>query len=65
MPGLSCSMWDLFPDQGCNPGPLHWEHGILATGPPGKPQGVGLLRGKGVASGESQLPVTPQDDLIT
>ena len=20
-----------------NPGPLHWEHGVLATGPPGKP----------------------------
>ena len=25
-----------FPDQGLNPGPLHWEHGALATGPPGK-----------------------------
>ena len=25
-----------FPDQGSNPGPLHWEHGVLATGPPGK-----------------------------
>ena len=25
-----------FPDQGLNPGPLHWEHGTLATGPPGK-----------------------------
>ena len=25
-----------FLDQGLNPGPLHWEHGILATGPPGK-----------------------------
>ena len=25
-----------FPDQGANPGPLHWEHGVLATGPPGK-----------------------------
>ena len=22
--------------QGSNPGPLHWEHGVLATGPPGK-----------------------------
>ena len=20
-------------DQGLNPGPLHWEHGVLATGP--------------------------------
>ena len=25
-----------FPDQGSNPGPLHWEHGISTTGPPGK-----------------------------
>ena len=25
-----------FPDQGSNPGPLHWERGVLATGPPGK-----------------------------
>ena len=47
MPGLSCSMRDLqsflwhvrslvmvcgiqFPD---HLGPLHWEHGVLATGP--------------------------------
>ena len=22
-----------FPDQGSNPGPLNWEHGVLATGP--------------------------------
>ena len=25
-----------FPDQGLNLGPLHWEPGVLATGPPGK-----------------------------
>ena len=25
-----------FPDQGSNPGPLHWEHGVLATRPPRK-----------------------------
>ena len=24
------------PDQGLNLSPLHWEHGVLATGPPGK-----------------------------
>ena len=24
-----------FPDQGSNPGLLHWELGVLATGPPG------------------------------
>ena len=33
---LSCSMWDLVPDQGSNPDPLHWEQGVLATGPPRK-----------------------------
>ena len=27
-----------FPNQGSNPGPLHWEHRVLATGPPGKSQ---------------------------
>lgn len=26
-----------FPDQGSKPGPLHWEYGVLAIGPPGKP----------------------------
>ena len=31
-------MWDLVlpHDQASNPGPLHWEHAVLATGPPGK-----------------------------
>ena len=24
-----------FPDHGLNLGPLHWEHRVLATGPPG------------------------------
>ena len=28
----------LFPDQGSNPSPLVWEHGVLATGPAGKTQ---------------------------
>ena len=23
------------PDQGSNPGSLHWEYGVLANGPPG------------------------------
>ena len=27
-----------FPDQGLNPGPLHWERRVLATGPPRKSQ---------------------------
>ena len=26
-----------FPDQSSNPGPLHWERGVLAIGPPGSP----------------------------
>ena len=26
-----------FHDQGSNPGPLHWERGVLATGSPGTP----------------------------
>ena len=29
-------MWDLVPWPGIEPGPLHWQHGVLATGPPGK-----------------------------
>ena len=32
MQTLSWSMWDLVPWLG----PLHWEHGVLATEPPGK-----------------------------
>ena len=32
----SCSMWDIVSRQGMNPGPLHWEGGVLATGPPEK-----------------------------
>ena len=31
-------MLDLVPDQGLNSGPLHWEPGVLVTGPPGKSQ---------------------------
>ena len=40
VPGLLCRMqveacdWD--PDLGSNQGPLHWEHRVLVTGPPGK-----------------------------
>ena len=32
---VACRIW--FPDQGSSPGHLHREHGVLATGPPGKP----------------------------
>ena len=28
----------IYFNQGPNPGPLHWEHGVLATGLPGKSQ---------------------------
>ena len=36
-PGFSYSVWDLVPWPGStNLGPLHWECGILAAGPPGK-----------------------------
>ena len=38
MQALSCGMRDLVPDQGSNLGPLHWEHGVLTTGRPGKSQ---------------------------
>ena len=34
---LSVTAWRIkFPDQGLSPGPLPWEPGVLATGPPGK-----------------------------
>ena len=36
MLGLSCSIWDLVPDQEWSPGPLHWEQGISTPGPSGK-----------------------------
>ena len=36
-PGLSRSIQDLVPWAGFEPpGPLHWEHGVLTTAPPGK-----------------------------
>ena len=36
VPSLSCTCGIQFPGQGSNPGPLHWERGVLATGSPGK-----------------------------
>ena len=33
---LSRSTWDLVHWPGMEPRPLLWEHGVLATGPPGK-----------------------------
>ena len=39
---LSCSVRDLVPWPGIEPGPLHWEHGVLPTGPPEKSRGLCL-----------------------
>ena len=39
---LCCNMWAQSPDQGLNLGPLHWDCGVLATGPPGKSPSVVL-----------------------
>ena len=36
MGSFSCSMWDLVPWAGIKPGSLHWECGVLVTGPLGK-----------------------------
>ena len=33
----------LFPDQGSNPGPRHWEHEVLTNEPPGSPPMLLLL----------------------
>ena len=33
-PSVACGIY--FPDQGLNLGSLLWEHGVVATGPPGK-----------------------------
>ena len=35
---LSCGIGISFPDQGSNPGHLHWEGRVLASGPPAKSQ---------------------------
>ena len=49
--GVLAEAWELFtmvcgiyfPDQRLNSGPLHWEHGVLAPGPPGKPPNTLIL----------------------
>ena len=33
-----------FPDQGLNPCPVQWKHGVLTTGPPGKSSTILFLR---------------------
>ena len=37
---ISCSpACGIFQDQRSNPCPLHWEHGVLTTEPPGRNEG--------------------------
>ena len=38
----------MIPGQGSHLGPLHWEHRVLATGPPGKSLRLNLKEGIGV-----------------
>ena len=38
MPGPTCGVWDLVPQQESNPGPLEQKRGVLAIGPPGMSQ---------------------------
>ena len=33
---VACGIYSYFPDPGSNLEPLHWEHGVLATEPPGE-----------------------------
>ena len=67
--GLSCPMaCGIFPDQGSNPCPLHWQVDSLATGPPGKPSGlsINLLQYAGASKGGSldlSLPRAPKPGL--
>ena len=39
---MACGLY--FPDQGPNSGPLQWDHGVLATGQPGKSPSEPILR---------------------
>ena len=62
----SCGLWGQFPDQGLNPGPLHWECRVPALdhqGSPGRVPGTGfsgsrhppeVARPIGVGNGNSQ-----------
>ena len=39
---MACMIY--FPDQGLNTNLQHWEHRVLATGPPGKSRGLVILK---------------------
>ena len=72
----ACGLW--FPSQGANPGPLHRECRVLATGPPGKSLIIlatqtrggilawipwGVVGGRGnMAHQEGPKPVADRDD---
>ena len=52
-----CGIW--FHEQKSNPGPLHWEGGILVTGPPGKYPSIFLIKRK-LGGGENGASLVAQ-----
>ena len=58
---LSCGMQDLVPQPGIEPGPLHWELGVSAPGPPEKPPSSASQAhsGRERSKGPAQLWVCP------
>ena len=53
-------MGSQFPDQGLNPCPLHWEHGVLTARPPEKSQWTALKATRFILqTGRNDLPRTP------
>ena len=52
-----------FPDQGLNPSPLHWELGVLATGPPGKSLFLYFFKSRALQS-ISSAPKTSHDSWL-
>ena len=49
---VACEVW--FPDQGSNWGPLHWEHGVSATGPPRKSPPLKVFHGSSISTSLQQ-----------
>ena len=58
------------PNQGSNPYPLHWEHGVLTTGPPGKsleapfPDVTILRRGESCRALDRGIESFPEDECL-
>ena len=48
-----------FPEQGSNPGPLHWKQGSLTAVPPGKPQTILYLDCNGA---QATVDICPNSD---